>query len=254
MMAVLCFLGGDKTSATQHRQFGGMPLVLRRGECGHWRNSRIVAQDAMPGSQENTLSVAPGPVAKEQGVFLDRSGQGISEDPLDVGDEVLVASENPIEEFQPLWTGFPGADGRHFGDEVPPVMRAHLPGLQINGAGRGIEQPRVPIPVPRLRCVLTVCPGKAFDGGNRLGARHHSRELLRAIALQNFAGGFSDQAPGVVRHHQRLVRLPSLAIPDQPPAPGIDESQVIPVAGSETVRQGLVRIIRRSSRASVLVV
>ena len=34
----------------------------------------------------------------------------------------------------------------------------------------------------------------------------HSRELLRAITLQNFAGGVSDQAPGVVRHDQRLVR------------------------------------------------
>jgi hypothetical protein len=106
-------------------------------------------------------------VAKEQGVFLDRSGQGISEHSLDVGNEVLVASENPIEEFQPLWTGFPGADGRHFGNEVPPLVRADLAGLQINGAGRGIEQPRVPIPVTRLRCVLTVCPGKPLDGGNR---------------------------------------------------------------------------------------
>jgi hypothetical protein len=130
MMAVLCFLGGDKTSATQHRQFGGMPLVLRRGKCGHWRNSRIFAQDAIPGSQENTLSVAPGPIAKEQGVLLDRPGQGIPEDSLDVGDEVLVSLENSIKKLQPLWTGFPGADGRHFGDEVLPVVRAHLPGLQ----------------------------------------------------------------------------------------------------------------------------
>ena len=64
----------------------------------------------MPGSQENTLSVAPGTVAKKQGVLLDRSGQGISEDSLDVGDEVLVVLENPLEEFQPLWAGFPGAD------------------------------------------------------------------------------------------------------------------------------------------------
>jgi hypothetical protein len=82
----------------------------------------------MPGTQENTFSVTPGPVAKEQSVLLDRPGQGISEGSLDVGDEVLVVLENPLEEFQPLWAGFPGADGRHFGDEVLPVVRAHLPG------------------------------------------------------------------------------------------------------------------------------
>ena len=107
MMAVLGFLGGDETGSPEHCEFGGVSLVLRRGECGHRRNSRIVAQDFVPRSKEHTFSVTSCPVAKEQGVFLDRSGQGISEHSLDVGNEVLVASENPIE------------DSSHFGQASP---------------------------------------------------------------------------------------------------------------------------------------
>ena len=45
---------------------------------------------------------------KRTGRVLGPIRSGISEHSLDVGNEVLVASENPIEEFQPLWTGFPG--------------------------------------------------------------------------------------------------------------------------------------------------
>ena len=77
----------------------------------------------------------------------------------------------------------PGADGRHFGNEVPPLVRADLAGLQINGAGRAIEQPRVPIPVTRLRCVLTVCPGKPLDGGNR-------PESLRCLRIPSQEGWY----------------------------------------------------------------
>ena len=90
-------------------------------------------------------------------------------------------------------------------------MWAALAAALIEHATGRIKQPWVDVPLISGGSKAPVGPRKAFNRGNRFGARNGVGVFLIA-----FASGAATCLAGVVKSLQRIVELPMVTIPDKP--------------------------------------
>src|SRR5689334_14581876 len=84
--------------------------------------------------------------------------------------------------------------------------------------------------------MASIGSGERYDGGHALSARDGGGDL-RLVAL---GGRFAANPAGIVERAKRILKLPSRAVPDQPPAPFRDKAQLSPMTFGEAESECLI--------------
>src|ERR1700733_13872704 len=106
-----------------------------------------------------------------------QTGKGITENPLDVGDELAIASGDAVEEGEETWTIAPGPDGGDFRDVVFGNVRPRPPGREIYDAIRRVQLPGISVPLVYCRGDAPISEGEALDRRNSLRAGQARSDL-----------------------------------------------------------------------------
>ena len=235
--ALFGFDGRNEARAAQSRHIGRVPVGARFHEGVHRRVGRVITQDGGQGVDEHRLAVRACAVKEEQRVLLRRPGQRVTDHPLQVGLQPLVATRDLFNELPP---GRAVAAGRGCGDLGHPVcalVRAHPACLKIDHAARRVEQPRICIPFVGGGRVPAVCTRQTFHTADRSCAGQFGGDLGVVGAHSRLAADAADQ----VRGCQRVLGAPALTVPHQPLAPASHVSPVAVVAAGEGQRQRVLR-------------
>jgi hypothetical protein len=220
----LGFLGDHRAGAAQHGKVGRVPVAVRDGESLHGSDLGVIAEDRSPSVEEHALAVTAGAIEEEQRMIADRAGERIAEHAPRECDERPVACKHTIEKGEPGRAFAAGRDRGDLGDPVRPGVGAHLAGRKIDGAAWRVEEPGIGVPFVGDGSVPAIGAREPFDGGNGLGARDRGGELRRSFGVDDLCRGFTADMARKIERALRFVDLPALPVPDQPPAPEIDEA------------------------------
>src|SRR5262249_21755513 len=149
---------------------GRMPIAQRSGERFDRCGPMVVVKDAGERRQKNALAVGAGAVEEEKRMLPCVPGQQVTGNPLQIRLKFGVLVRDLLEELQPTPTRATRRDGRHLGDVVGRPVRSLFSRAQINGAGWGVEQPCVAVPLLHSCGYAPVLSSEIDDGAPLLVA------------------------------------------------------------------------------------
>ena len=197
----------------------------------------VVAEDGGQRVHEHRLAVRARAVQKKQRVLSRRAGECVTDHSLQVALQLLVTTRDLVEELTPGRTLAPGRGRGDFRHPVSTVMWTLPAGLEIDHAARGVEQPRVGIPLLGGGGMPAIRPCQPFHAADRARAG----ELGGHLGILGTHGGMPANAADQIGGGQRVLGAPAIAVPHQPAAPGRHVAPVAVVASGKGQRQRILR-------------
>src|SRR5262249_30231529 len=113
----------------------------------HWRRCGVVTKNAGDGGDKHGLAIRAGAKAKKQGMLASRTGEAIPAHALQEQTERNVPPCDAVEKCKPQWALSIGRNSGRLGAVVRLPMSTSMPGAQVIDTARGVEDPRICIPL-----------------------------------------------------------------------------------------------------------
>jgi hypothetical protein len=135
------------------------------------RSLAVTAHDTGHGREQGALPIGSGAIPKEHRVLTNVAGQAVAESILNIGYEVFIAGEDPVQKFKEHWAVSAGRDSGDLGAIFIPDMWPKFPGFEVNCPAGCVQQILVRIPLLDCSQHGAIRLRKLFDGRDGLGAR-----------------------------------------------------------------------------------